>query len=88
MACPEAVPGVKDSKGLAFPSRKGGHRVDIRKAIDAASKKAGIAMHITPHMLRHAFCTLLLAKTGNLRLVQRGAGHKKIETTLKNACRA
>ena len=79
----EALPGIHDGEGLIFPSRTGGNRGDMRKAIRAAAKRAGIKRHITVYMLKHTFCTELLRKTGNLRLVQLSAGHQKMETTIK-----
>jgi len=33
------------------------------------------------HSLRHTFATRLYSKTGDLRLVQRALGHKRITTT-------
>lgn len=36
-----------------------------------------------PHVLRHTFCTRLVVRNVNLVVVQRLAGHKRIETTCK-----
>jgi site-specific recombinase XerD len=37
------------------------------------------------HALRHTAATRTLAKTGNLAMVQKLLGHRKIETTLRYA---
>ena len=71
---------------LVFPSlRKGeknnGQVTDIRQAIKWASKRAGIAKHVTPHMLRHSFATHLLEQGNDLRTIQELLGHKEVTTT-------
>ena len=42
---------------------------------------AGIARHITPHMLRHTVATLLLRNGVDIRVVQEFLGHASIATT-------
>ncbi len=44
-------------------------------------QRAGVARHVTLHGLRHAFGSRLLARCGNLRLVQRAMGHRSITST-------
>ena len=43
--------------------------------------KAGVTRHVTLHSCRHAFATRLLARCGNLRLVQQALGHRSIAST-------
>ena len=43
--------------------------------------QAQIDMHITPHMFRHAFATLLLEEDVDIRYIQKMLGHSSIVTT-------
>jgi integrase/recombinase XerC len=44
-------------------------------------RKSGIERSLSPHSCRHAFATRLLARTGNIRLVQRALRHRSISST-------
>ena len=49
--------------------------------LNRIAKKAEIALHITPHMFRHSFATLLLEEDVDIRYIQRMLGHSSIQTT-------
>lgn len=72
----------KDSRYL-FPSR-GKHisRIRLYQIIKSLAAKAGLDPDkISPHVLRHAFATHLLAGGANLRALQAMLGHADIATT-------
>ena len=49
--------------------------------IDYYAGIAGIKQHITPHMFRHSFATLLLEQDVDIRYIQKILGHSSISTT-------
>lgn len=72
----------KDSRFL-FPSREGHiSRIRLFQIIKALAVEAGLdPAKVSPHVLRHAFATHLLAGGANLRALQAMLGHADIATT-------
>ena len=71
------------------PAKRGKPITSIRTAFATAAKRAGVnhmpAGRLRLHDLRHSFASWLLAKSGNLKLVQEALGHAQIRTTMRYA---
>ena len=78
------MPDGAESRFL-FPSRgKEGHvtRRRFAQMLGDLALQAGLdPRHVSPHILRHAFASHLLANGADLRLVQQMLGHADISTT-------
>lgn len=71
------------ASGYFFVNKLGGRTTEqsVRGMINSYCKMCGIEMHITPHMFRHSFATLLLEEDVDIRYIQRMLGHSSITTT-------
>ncbi len=54
----------------------------VQKAMRAAVRDAGLTKPVTPHTLRHAFCTHALQAGNDIATVQELLGHADVATTM------
>ncbi len=80
----ELIAGAKPDDCL-FISKKGGQlkETSIYLIIKKLGIYASLKKNVTPHLLRHSFCTFLIGQGADAFSVQRLMGHWQVQTTLK-----
>ena len=58
-------------------------RDDISKFFIALQRRSGIKKKLTPHILRHTYCTTLLNNGVDISFIKELAGHEDIQTTAR-----
>ena len=54
---------------------------EVRAIVTDTAKKAGIALHVSPHTLRHTYATHMLNEGADLKSVGDLLGHESLSTT-------
>jgi len=58
-------------------------REDISKFFITLAKRSGTTKKLTPHILRHTYCTTLLNNGADISFIKELAGHEDIQTTAR-----
>jgi len=58
-------------------------RNDMSKVFRRLRRRSGISKRLTPHLLRHTFCTSLLHHGADIMFIKELAGHRDIQTTAR-----
>ena len=78
-----APPGMAQDEAALFVGPRG-RRITAQavwQRLRTRSQRAGVAVPVHPHMLRHSFASHVLQSSGDLRAVQELLGHASISTT-------
>ncbi|HIW77281.1 MULTISPECIES: tyrosine-type recombinase/integrase [Gordonibacter] len=76
--------GVEETSSKALFINRFGARLteqSARNALNRLTSEAGVLLHVTPHMFRHTFATMLLEGDVDIRYIQALLGHSSVKTT-------
>ena len=79
--------GLREGAPLEAPvfrSRKGRKALSLRQVeriVQAAARRAGVELPVSPHWLRHAHASHALDRGAPIHLVQATLGHASVATT-------
>ena len=78
-----APAGLRLDEAALFVGPRGGRITahSVWQRLRVRSQRAGVAVPVHPHMLRHSFASHVLQSSGDLRAVQELLGHASISTT-------
>ena len=79
-----ALQAGRERPEWVFPSLDGTplDRANVEKAFKRALKEAGLALHFSPHCLRHTYASQLLQDGVSPAYVQEQLGHSSIKLTV------
>jgi integrase/recombinase XerC len=74
---------LKSGETALFTSQRGTRLTprQVQSRLDLWARRAGLGLHVHPHMLRHSFASHVLQSSGDLRAVQEMLGHSSITAT-------
>jgi integrase/recombinase XerC len=74
---------LKSGETALFISQRGTRLTprQVQSRLDLWARRAGLGLHVHPHMLRHSFASHVLQSSGDLRAVQEMLGHSSITAT-------
>lgn len=78
-------PSVDGYNDFIFLTRQGKllTRTTVNNILKRITRQAGIDVNISPHVLRHTFCTRLCEVETNIKVIQELMGHSDIQTTMR-----
>ncbi len=74
---------IKEEHDILFVNQQGKpiSTRAIQNIVEKSGERAGLYLHVHPHMIRHSFATHMLDHGADLRTVQELLGHENLSTT-------
>jgi site-specific recombinase XerD len=80
----QALAAVRRPEDWLFPGQGGArpvHVSSVQRLCQRLARGLGLALHVTPHTLRHSYATHLLEAGVDVVTIQRLLGHRSLRTT-------